>query len=194
VVIVAAPGPSLIPDVAEACRGHRVLAVGDAWQRIPWADVLYHCDARYWKAHKGCLGFAGEKWSAHDSRVSPKLEAAETYGLRLVAGKVAAGFSLSPATIHFGSTSGFQGVNLALLLGGNPIVLVGFDMRGREHFKGCDHPKELQNRVGCLSRYASVFDQAATLLPPEIKVLNATPGSSIKGFPTVKLEEIAAWR
>ena len=49
-VIVAAPGPSLTPEVAEACREQTVLAIGEAWQRVPWAEVLYHCDVRWWDA------------------------------------------------------------------------------------------------------------------------------------------------
>src|SRR6185503_19111154 len=64
--IVAATGPSLTADVAEQCRGHRVLAVNDAYRRIPFAEALYAGDADWWEVHAGCPDFAGEKWSAHD--------------------------------------------------------------------------------------------------------------------------------
>lgn len=184
--IVAAPGPALTAKVAEACKGHTVVAVGAAWQRLPWADVLYACDARWWDAHKGAPGFAGEKWSLHCER-SNKLETAKKYGLRLVASKIGKGFSLDPAVIHEGRNSGYQAVNLAILMGGNPIVLVGFDMRGNTHF--CERPKGVVAPKD-YSVFASAFDEAALLLPKHIKVLNATPDSKIAGFRRVELDDV----
>lgn len=183
---MAAPGPSLTEAVAEACKGYRVVAVGTAWRRVPWAEVLYHCDAKWWDAHKGAPGFAGEKWSLHCQKRSPKLEAAEKYGLRLVASRMEKGFSLNPSFIHEGRNSGFQAINLALLMGGNPIVLVGFDMRGNQHF--CERPKGLSVPNDYIS-FVNYFEEAATLLPKDIQILNATPDSAIKGFKRVKLGE-----
>lgn len=199
--VVAAPGPSLTPEVAEACKGHRVLAIGEAWRRVPWAEVLYHCDARLWDAYKGFPEFAGERWSSYEKGRNDsynKLAIAQKYGLRLVASRMGPGFSFDPARIHEGShgpfqqisNSGYQGINLALLMGGNPLVLVGFDMRGNGHcFKGYKRPKDLNN-INDYSRFAPIFDDAAKRLPPEVKVLNATPGSAIKGFPRVTLEDV----
>jgi hypothetical protein len=185
-VIVAAPGPSLTPAVAEACKGQRVVAVGEAWQAVPWAEALYHCDAKWWDVHRGAPEFQGERWSLHCSR-SHKIDAANKYGLRLVASKAENGFSLNPSFIHEGRNSGFQATNLAILMGGNPIVLVGFDMHGASHF--CKRPAGLKITRD-YAQFALVFDEAAKLLPPGIEIWNATPGSRISGFKRVKLEDV----
>jgi hypothetical protein len=115
VIVVAATGPSLTEEVADMCRGHRVIAVNDAYRLMSYADVLYACDAAWWKVHKGCPGFAGEKWSSHDDGSNDKLDAAEKYGLRLVSGANDAGFSRDQSVVHYGGgNSGFQAVNLAI--------------------------------------------------------------------------------
>lgn len=189
-VVVAATGPSLTLEVAEACRGRRVVAVNDAYTLLPQADVLYACDGPWWRHHKGCPDFRGEKWSSHQPRQNDKRAFAEKWGLNLVNGKDGDGFSLDDSVIHYGRNSGFQAANLALLFGGNPVVLVGFDMRvanGMRHFFG-SHPKELRNTSN-YANWIKEFEKAAKRLPPHIKVINATPGSAIKCFPMMPLAE-----
>ena len=175
-----------------------MLAIGEAWQRVPWAEVLYHCDGKWWDAYKGFPEFTGERWSLYDTRLKDKLPIAEKYGIHLVESRMGAGFSLDPARIHEGnhgrfqqiSNSGYQGVGLAILMGGNPLVLVGFDMRGGEHcFKSYRRPQNL-NIIRDYSRFAPIFDDAAKRLPHDIQVFNATPNSGIKGFQSVKLEDV----
>jgi hypothetical protein len=190
--VVAASGPSLTPAVAERCRDYRVLAVNDAYRLMPFAEVLYCCDAEWWELHRGCPGFLGEKWSSHSVRPHPendKAAAAEKYGLRLVAGRDGEGFSTDSGVIHYGSNSGFQAINLALLMGAKRILLVGFDMHSRNgrHFFG-NHPEPLSNYV----RYEGLvpyFQRAAALLPPGIEIVNCTPGSALDCFPMATLEE-----
>ena len=65
-------------------------------------------------------------------------------------------------------------------MGGNPLVLVGFDMQGDASFyKRYKRPASLQ-RMRDYSRFAPLFDDAAKHLPPGIQILNATPGSAIR--------------
>jgi hypothetical protein len=190
IVVVAAPGPSLTPAVANACKGRRTIAVQDAYRLLPWADVLYGCDAVWWHHHKGCPDFSGEKWSTHDDISNDKREVAAKYGVHLIAGKPADVFSLNPAVLHYGSNSGFQAVNLAILMGAARIVLVGFDMRvvcGKRHFFG-DHPAPLNNSVD-FSRFVEPFQRAVQSLPSDLEILNATPGSALQCFPMVSLED-----
>lgn len=185
--VVAASGPSLTPEVAEACRGYPTLAIGDACYLLPWAEAMYHCDSRWWKVHDGCPDFAGEKWSGDAD--GEKSEVAALYGLNIVHGQSAEGFSLDPSFIHWGGNSGFQAINLAILWGGRPVVLVGFDMRrvnGQGHFFG-EHPQGLINRD--YTHFAPAFQLAAKLLPDDIKIVNATPGSALNCFPTARLDD-----
>jgi hypothetical protein len=188
--IVAATGPSLTPLVADRCAGWPVVAVNDAYRLIPSAPVLYACDPDWWELHQGCPDFAGEKWSSHDPlNNNDKLAVARRYGLRLVGGRDGEGFSFDPSAIHYGSNSGFQAINLALLMGARRILLVGFDMhsRGGRHFFG-DHPEPLSNWMQFES-LVPTFRRAARLLPPSIQIINCTPGSALDCFPRLLLEE-----
>lgn len=191
--IVAAPGPSLTPEVAETCRGERVVAVSDAYRLLPEADVLYACAADWWLAREGCPGFAGEKWSSHGlDPANDKIAVAERYGLSLVAGEHRPGFSTDPSCIHYGSNSGFQAVNLAILWGCTPIVLVGFDMRavnGRDHFFG-SHEPPLRTGDAPFGLFIAAFEEAAKMLPPGLRILNATPGSALTCFEMVDLGDV----
>lgn len=180
---VAAPGPGLNEEIADTVRatGWPVLACQDAYRLMPWADVLYGCDARWWNAHNG-TDFKGEKWSGHNNRdhADDKTAEAKKYGLNLVKGKDAPGFSTDPGVIHYGGNSGFQALNLAILFGSTYIVMVGYDMRvigGKSHFFG-DHPQGLLNR----SEYES-FVERFKEPPVGVTIVNATPGSAIDIYP-----------
>lgn len=189
---VAAPGPSLVP-----VYDHPVIAVQDAWRLIPWADVLYGCDAGWWNHHQG-TEFEGEKWSTHQGglySMNDKTEVSDKYGVRCVLGCDKPGFSLDPSLIHYGSNSGFQAVNLAILFGCTHITLVGFDMHktgGRSHFFG-EHPEQLRRGTN-YTEFTRHFDYAQRLLPPGIRIVNATPGSALTCFPMMTLEEAARER
>lgn len=157
---------------------------------IPWGDALYGCDERWWDRHGDCEGFQGVKWSSHDtaSACNDKIKTAERHGLNLVKGRLGTGFSLDPSVIHYGENSGFQALNLAILLGSPYIVLVGFDMRhvgGKSHFFG-DHPPCLFQRNEYLS-FVKHFDKAP---PPEgVEIINATPDSALKSYPMMDFED-----
>jgi hypothetical protein len=196
--IVAATGPSLTPDVVEECRrahaagGFRVIAVNDAYRLMPWADALYACDSAWWKHHLG-TDFSGVKWSTHHKDGNDKLDVAREYGVRIVNGKSAKGFSSDPGMIHYGMNSGFQAVNLAILLGAVTIVLVGFNLQhvdGKKHFFG-DHPRRLQRAVK-YERFALPFEYASKHMPTGVTILNATPRSALKCFPVVRLVDALA--
>lgn len=189
--VVAASGPSLTPDVAEMCsRVEWVIAVNDAWRALPGgADVLYACDEAWWRHHDGCPGFAGEKWTSHSlSPKNDKTKVADHFGLRVVEGTEKPGFSLDPSVIHYGNNSGFQAVNLAILFGADPIVLVGFDMRavaGKQHFFG-NHKAPL-SETGKFAVWIANFTRAAAMLRGSPRIVNATPGSALTCFPMMPL-------
>lgn len=203
--IVVATGPSLTPEVVQKVRfarwlnGWNVVLVQDAYKVLPYADLVYGSNPSWWRIHQHCEGFKGEKWSSHEApnnghvqHLNDKTEAAQKWGVNLIKGKDGIGFSFDPEVIHYGSNSGFQAINLALLFGARKIVLVGFDMRhvnGKAHFFG-NHPKELhQNTDEHYRAYVKHFDRAAKKLPSHISIVNATPGSALTCFPAVDLED-----
>lgn len=200
--VIAATGPSLTARQAETVAAKasasdlKVVVVNDAYRLFPFADILYACDARWWDVHKGCPDFRGEKWSSHSLKGSGVLDdkraAADAYGLNLVGGVGDPGFSFDPEKIHYGRNSGFQAVNLALLLGANPLILIGFDMRGgkKNHFFG-NHPEGLRQTVS-YTNFIESFRWAAKRLPEGIKIFNATPDSALDCFPKVSLNDALA--
>lgn len=206
--IVAATGPSLTEGVVRLVRylriasKWRVMAVQDAYKAMPWADAMYGSCPSWWRLHKDCAGFNGKKWASHEigpAHLNDNSEAADKWNVSLVAGQDGSGFSFEQDHIHYGSNSGFQAINLALLLGCKRIVLVGFDMRlvsGRSHFFG-DHPQPLhQNKDEHYRAYIKHYDRAAKKLPSDVSIINATPGSALQCFPMMSFEDAtsAIWR
>jgi hypothetical protein len=186
-VIVAAPGPSLTHETAGLVKGLPTIVVNDAWRVLPWADVLFACDAAWWHFHRGVPGFTGERWSSHGVG-NDKLEVSLAYGITCIAGKAGTTFSRKPGLLHYGSNSGFQGINLAIQFGAARILLVGFDMRvvdGRAHFFG-DHPKGLKNADP--RRFVTFFHQAAKQLT-DVEVINCTLGSALTCWPIMPVEQ-----
>lgn len=193
--IVAATGESLTAEVAEQCKGHNVLAVNDAYKLFPFAKALYAADQDWWEHHEWCNKFTGEKWTTTGKDLKPW--PAEKYGIKTIwSPKFASGFSFVPDVIHRGGNSGFQATNLALAhYGASTVVLVGFDMKGG-HFFG-EHPQFRRRSRGVNSAKAFIrwrhrFEEAAQSLPPDRKIINATPDSAMTCFPMMSLEEALA--
>ena len=196
-VIVVATGPSLDRNVAWVCRrarwfdGWRIVGVNDAYKMIPCADALYACDERWWEAHNGVPTFLGEKWTTHEGdtgHTNDKSGMPKEWNVNFVEGRDGNTFSKEASKIHYGSNSGFQAVNLALLKGATNIVLVGFDMRvvdGRRHFFG-DHPEPMHNRAD-YKDFIAPFRHAARECA--VPIVNCTPGSALDCFPMGVLEQ-----
>lgn len=160
-------------------EGWRYIAVNDAWRLVPHADVLYACDLAWWNVHNGVPDFKGQKWTSHDNGTNDKRGC--RFPLNYVRGADRPGFSLDPELIHYGSNSGFQAVNLAILAGATEIHLYGFDMRKvgtQRHFFG-DHEGGLHN-VNSFHGFIQAFRVAAKDCP--VPIYNATPGSALDCF------------
>lgn len=194
---VVATGPSLTSAVAQKVRfarwfdGWRVLCVNDAYRLLPHADILYACDWGWWKHHEGAPKFTGERWTCHSQStdfVDDKSAVTGRYDVRLVRAVNGRGFSGDPQYIHYGHpqpSSGFQAVNIALLLGASPVVLVGFDGHATngKHFFG-DHPAHLNRGTD------EGYREFAKAYPADERIVNATPGSTIEVYRRVDLEEV----
>jgi len=195
VCIVAAPGPSLTADIAARCRGVPTIAVNDAYRLFPDAELLYACDAEWWRHHDGCRDFAGERWSSHGNRVRDnKIDVGSKYGLSLIAGRDGEGFSLDPAVIHYGDNSGFQAINIAghKIAWRGRIALVGFDMRRvgeKGHFFG-KHPQGLRTtRPQTYENWTKRFIAASRMLPEGVEIVNCTPDSALTCFKMMDLAD-----
>lgn len=181
-------GPSLTQAQVDACRGRaRVIAINNAYLLAPWADLLYACDARWWGWHKDrpeLDAFAGLKVGLHDpDKPAPP-------GVLVLRRGPNLGLAEQRDTLALGANGGHQALNLAVHLGGDPIILLGFDMRavaGRTNWH-TDHPEKTPPR-----RYdQQMIPAMASLVEPltrrGVRVINATEGSALRCFPMMSLE------
>lgn len=197
-VIVAATGPSLSDSAPlVAASGLPIIAVSDAYKVLPDADILYSCDKDWWDHHEGAKSFKGERWSSHcldPKSKDQKLFTAALWKLNLVEGRYKPGFSFNPHYIHYGTNSGFQAVNLAIILGAKRVLLVGFDMKGKKsgpkdkyevyHFFG-QHRGKLRNTPP--ASHIPCFVRAAPLIDNRVEIINCTEGSALPCFPRQQL-------
>lgn len=181
-VVCIGGGPSLTAEQVNYCKGKaRVIAVNDAYRLAPWADLLYACDARWWKWHPQALEFQGLK-------VTHSEEAAAQFGLLCIKGdKEGQGLSTDPTKIHTGRNGGYQAINIASLAGGKPILLIGYDMRlvdNKKHWFG-EHPRPLQTDYKkWLPGFKTIAEQNL------VEIINCTPNSALTCFRAGTLQEI----
>jgi len=177
-VACLASGPSLTrADVALVrAQGLPTIVVNTTYQMAPWADVLYACDAKWWAWQQGAPGFRGR------SRFT--LEAARWPGLQRLGKGTETGLSLDPLKLCTGSNSGYQAINLAVLLGAQRILLLGYDMApaadGRQHWHP-DHPDRVRSPY---QKFRQVFP---TLVEPlraaGVEVVNCSRRTALTCFP-----------
>ncbi len=184
-VVVLANGPSLTPEDVDACRGQHVVAIKDTVRLAPWAEVLYGCDAKWWRAHPETAALACPKFGLEP------VQGREDVQILRNAGE--AGVESSPDGLRTLRNSGGQAINLAVHLGARRIVLLGYDMQpeaGRHRWfgrhvyhHGADHapPYELFLRM------------MPTLIEPlralGVTVINASRTTALDIFPRLPLAE-----
>jgi hypothetical protein len=185
-VVCVGSGPSLTAEDLALVRGRaRVIAIKNVIDLAPWADVLYSCDAdqnRWWSRNGDRLqDFAGLRFT---------LDPAAAKWATVLKNTGFAGLELDPSGLRTGKNSGYQAINVAVLLGAKRIVLLGYDMQpdatGRDHFFGA-HP--LKNRPP----FAAFLPLYPTLVEPlkalGVQLVNASRVSALTCFPRVTLEQ-----
>lgn len=184
-VIIVAPGPSLDAEQIRLIERseHFTITIGDAGRvALPYADILYHCDAKWWNHYEGCPEFKNCKISHEETKYTYKLLRSEQkYGL-----------SLDFPKIVLGNNSGYQAINLAVFFKPKNIVLVGFDMQdsnGRHNIIG-DHPKEVKRP----SNFPLFIHNISSLVKPledlGITVYNCSNNSALECFKKKRLIDV----
>lgn len=184
-VFILGGGPSLTQDDVLAIHGRgRVIAVNDAYRVAPWADVLYACDAKWWKWHDGVPTFGGLKFALEaGARVWPGVEVLRNTGY--------AGLESARDGLRNGRNSGYQAINLAVHLGAARIILLGFDMGpapdGRTHWFG-EHPEPQA------SPYDQMRELFRTLVEPlkaaSVEIVNCSRRTRLDAFRIADLETV----
>ena len=178
-IVCLGTGPSLTGADVTRVQGQRVIAINNAYQLAPWADVLYACDAKWWRWHQGARGFLGRKYTlAPGVREYPEVEALRNTG--------PTGLETDPHGLRTGHNSGYQAVGIAVHLGARMIVLLGYDMQG-DHYFG-RHPDGTKPPfTRCLAAFATLVEPLAAL---GIAVINCTRQTALTCFPLEALDEV----
>lgn len=198
-VVCIASGPSLTAEDVALVRGKaRVIAINANYTLAPWCDVLYAADAKFWRwIYKGThpygdgpaflREFAGLKYTL--TRGAADVHKSVTVLRR----GIDTGLSVNPTTLNTGRNSGYQAINLAVLLGASRILLLGYDMqqgpKGQEHWH-VDHPNKSRSPYqNFRSFYPSLVEP---LKAAGVEVINCTRRTALTCFPRMALEHALA--
>lgn len=199
-VFCLATGPSLTQADVDAVRGRgTVIAVNDAHQLAPWADVLYSSDRYWWNYYKGVPGFKGlratiefseGRYAKELARISPEMFFLRNTGHH--------GVETNPTGLRTcAQNSGGAAVNLAAHLfardtGQRRIVLLGYDCGvpgSKRHFFG-DHPSRL-SQISPYPTWRVAYDQMrAPFDALGIEVINCSRSTAINAFRCAPLAEV----
>lgn len=194
-IFVVGGGPSLKGFDWSKLRGHRVIAVNKAFQKVPKADIHLTMDGRFLQLFWGDLKkLDGFKVMVDGAPMEyPKdnsLLLVRCMGERIISERLRWGLGT-------GANSGYCAMNLALLLGGSPVILLGFDLHPTRDGKGQWFHKgyEWDTAKGVYDQYLRNFEWAAAQKYTFNKVRNASLTSAIRGFPFISdLEDIKSPR
>lgn len=201
-VVLVGSGYSLTDEDAEyiqAKRVWRILAVSDAYKKFRWVDMLYSTDAKWWRFHYENL----LNWDVNRhflfvtcSFPADSLMRSRAYTRDAVfelEGKDKPGLSKDKRVLHYGMTSGFAALNLAVLTGTKRIILVGFDYNkgpnGESHFFG-DHPAKIYTPFPYALAVKKFEEVTGELKEMGVEVYRTNLGSALTMFPYQDLRSL----
>jgi hypothetical protein len=201
--IIIGTGPSLTPEAIEQINASDMLKFGcnKVFEVIPNLTALLGCNHEFWTHYwDEVKSLPCDLWTSHP-------ESKEGHPLRHIRGLWADGLSTDPEFIHYGHSSGYQLINLALHYGVTEFVLIGYDLKypagynghqrqagGNRHFFG-EYPKELQHwtrfNIGDNGELNGLLECYRTIKSDDygIRIINCSPGSALDFFETGELGE-----
>lgn len=192
-VACVASGPSLTPADVEYVRGKvdAVIAVNNAIDLAPWADILYACDGKWWhwrlspkspltpEQRSVVANYQGIKYAMKDDA-----RRWIAHGVQMLRKGPKHGLDPRPDTLAHGFNSGYQAIGAAVHLGARRVVLLGYDMQGG-HFFG-KHPDNTRPPFSlCIPAFESLAKPLSTL---GVEVINCTRKTALKCFPQMPLD------
>jgi hypothetical protein len=181
-------GPTLTQTMADAVADRHAIAINSTCLIAPRAEILFFNDHSWFERHQEIV----TNWAGLAVTTNRHSKVAAPDRLLRVEGEDRKDFpALGSKTIRRGASSGHLAVSLAIALGAVRIVLLGFDMRhvhGRSH-----HHDDYRNEIHDL--YSRLFAPAFqgwhyAAQQRGVSIVNATPGSALKEFPMVALDDM----
>lgn len=197
-VVCIASGPSLTADQINRTRakvdrdGGRVwvAVINTTYEKVPWADLLYFADSKWWNWHKdkpAYKTFAGIKctiWASGNSISDPAVH------MLRQAEPPRQGMSNDPGALVTGSNSGHMLLNLVGLSAPRRILLLAYDAkegRGGKKHHHADHPD--QSLAPYQQMLAFMPKLASDLKAMSIEVVNCSTDTALECFQKGKLED-----
>jgi len=192
-VVVAAQGPSLIPEqVDEASHIFPTCVCKDVYMYAENAKLIYACDRAWWhqrwrtdealrkhKAVKVTLDY-----QKLDTKV-PDLQWLKCGGNH--------GFIFEEGVVAHGRNTGHQLINLVVNMGAPRLILMGYDMRVLDGKTHC-HDRHVPVPHTVFDDFYGAMMQAAPLLVKKgIKVINTSMRSRLTCFPKMPFNEALDW-
>ncbi len=186
-IVIQAPGPSLTKEQVQRTRGIFCITIGDAYLLNPWADILYHGDAKWWRHHNGVPEFYGAcKVSLEPVPEYPNVK-------QLLQSRLRTGLEVTPPGVVSGSNSGYQALNLAYHFRPKEIILLGYNLgrspEGIYSVRG-DSPRGLPETRDFSRFISNISGLAECLASRGVKVYNCTENSALTCFPRRNLDDI----
>lgn len=202
--LIVGTGPSLTDEAIRLINESELPKFGCnlTYRVIDGLTALLGCNYEFWDFYwDEVKALSCDLWSSHH-------ESKQGAPLKKIRGEWRDGLSTDPSVIHYGHSSGYQLINLALHYGVTEFVLIGYDLRypkgydghrkqagGARHYFG-EYPKELQHWTrfnigsdgelnGLLGCYRTIYAEKYG-----IRIINCSPGSALDFFEAGDLE---AW-
>lgn len=189
-VFVLGGGPSLIGFDFACLRGQSLIAINALGYRVldiaTASDILHGHDCGFFENHPELV----KLWPGLITSTST--DAVNRYPGRIL--KIATLTNpnfLFDTHVKHGNSSGHTAISLAVALGATLIILLGFDMRlvnGRSHSHDFYVEQASVYRTAYIPAFRGWARAAARI---GVRIVNATPGSSLHEFPIMRLEDIA---
>lgn len=161
-----------------------MIAINNAVYLAPWANILYFCDKRWLDWHRPVVdAFEGLRVTLENLTLKAEMPifCLRDYGPE--------GMPTKNDGVTNGRNSGYQALQMAILLGAKRIFLLGFDMRAHNdkvHWHD-EHPIPTPTNV--FGAMIESFVKIAPILKQRgIEVINCTRESALKVFPYQSVE------
>ena len=183
-IYIIGGGPSVAETNLDLIKDKFVIGTNAAFRLGMWVDVCFFIDCRFQKWNADEL----EAWPNRIITTCPTLKGhpkIEVYNKCTTCGVCHhEGYLAQPDK---GKNAGATAIDLAIKLGGERIILIGFDMKtkdGKHNYH--DYHKHVP-RDDVYNKFFLHFKKIKEQLPEGVEVINATPSSAMKLFPKVNL-------
>jgi len=190
-------GPSLTGFDFERLRGERIIAINKAFAYCMFADVLYFMDYIHFYSELKSGKFGGEmlaKWNTFPGikvfSDSHARNLPDSHWINLAFNPQGVSRSQKRG-INRGTNCGYGAINLAVVMGANPIYLLGYDMKHdgkRTHFHDGYWRTAVPMALG--EFVAELGGMRCDLNARRIKVVNLNPDSALKWFEFKTIDEV----